>query len=120
MAQDPGHDGGLGEEGDDLPWAAAGGAAEDVDGKDPLEKCGPVEAAGEDRGRDPGRRDDADVVGNEGRHSGNHVAAAVGVGSEDAVISEGVSSRRRDESGGGAKARGGPGARRGRRLSRAA
>ena len=95
MAQDPGHDGGLGEEGDDLPWSAAGGAAEDVDGEDPLEECGPVEAAGEDRGRDPGRRDDADVVGDEGRHSGNHVAAAGGVGSEDAVISEGVSSRRR-------------------------
>ena len=58
MAEDPGHDGGLGEEGEDLPGSAAGGAAEDVDGEDSLEECGPVEAAGEDRGRDPGRGDD--------------------------------------------------------------
>ena len=49
MAQDPGDDGGIGEEGVDLPWATAGGAAQDVDGEDPLEECGPVEAASEDK-----------------------------------------------------------------------
>jgi hypothetical protein len=68
-------------------------------GEDPFEECGPAEAAGEDRGRDLGRRDDADVVGDERRHSGNDVAAAGGVESEDAVILEGVSSRRRGEGG---------------------
>jgi len=99
MAQDPGDDGGLGEEGDDLPLAAAGGAAEDVDGEDPLEECGPVQAASEDRGRDAGRRDDAGVVGGEGRDSGNDVAAAGGVGRQDAVVAEGVPSGRRDEGG---------------------
>jgi len=92
------HDGGVSEERENAPAAATRGAAKNVDGEDPFEECGPVEAASEDGGGDAGGGEGGSVVGGAGcgRH---HLGPGGGVRSEDTVVPGEVAPRGWDERG---------------------